>query len=175
MTTYRIFTCNDLLNFNNVNLDVLTETYNLGFYLQYLVKWPDYNYVSEAANSKRMMGYIFGKAEGKGDFWHGHVTAVTVAPEYRRLGMAKQLMNILETVSEKIYNTYFVDLFVRKSNNVAINMYKQFGYVIYRRVEGYYSGEEDAYDMHKALPRDKTNKSMIPMTRSIKPHELEND
>lgn len=45
------------------------------------------------------------------------------------------------------YNAYFVDLFVRASNSVAINMYKKFGYIIYRRVLGYYSGleEEDAF------------------------------
>lgn len=30
-----------------------------------------------------------GKAEGKGELWHGHVTAVTVAPEYRRLGKVR--------------------------------------------------------------------------------------
>lgn len=29
------------------------------------------------------MGYILGKAEGVGPGWHGHVTAVTVAPEFR--------------------------------------------------------------------------------------------
>lgn len=29
------------------------------------------------------MGYILGKSEGEGVKWHGHVTAVTVAPEYR--------------------------------------------------------------------------------------------
>lgn len=40
-----------------------------------------------------------GKAEGRKELWHGHVTAVTVAPEYRRLGVAKQLMDSLETVS----------------------------------------------------------------------------
>jgi N-terminal acetyltransferase B complex catalytic subunit len=33
-----------------------------------------------------------GKVEGKGDNWHGHVTAVTVAPSYRRQGLAKKLM-----------------------------------------------------------------------------------
>ena len=42
---------------------------------------------------------------------------------------------------------YFVDLFVRMSNNVAVDMYQQLGYVIYRRVLEYYSGDpdEDAY------------------------------
>ena len=44
---------------------------------------------------------VMGKAEGPGDNWHGHVTALTVAPEYRRLGLAAQLMNILEEISEK--------------------------------------------------------------------------
>lgn len=32
-----------------------------------------------------------GKAEGKAELWHGHVTAVTVAPEYRRLGKVSVL------------------------------------------------------------------------------------
>ncbi len=44
------------------------------------------------------------------------------------------------------YNTYFVDLFVRSSNVVAIGMYEHFGYSVYRRVLGYYTGlnPEDA-------------------------------
>lgn len=30
----------DLLKFNPCNLDHLTETYNIGFYLEYFTKWP---------------------------------------------------------------------------------------------------------------------------------------
>ena len=37
------------------------------------------------------------------------------------------------------YKTLYVDLFVRASNDVAINMYKKFGYSVYQRVLGYYS------------------------------------
>ncbi|KAJ1551410.1 70-kilodalton heat shock protein [Nowakowskiella sp. JEL0078] len=119
--------------------------------------------------------FIMGKAEGQGKLWHGHVTALTVAPEYRRLGLADQLMNFLEEVSEKIYNAYFVDLFVRQSNKVAIEMYHKFGYTIYRRVIEYYSGSEneDAFDMRKALARDVKKESVIPLDRPIHPHELE--
>ena len=40
-------------------------------------------------------------------------------------------------------DAFFVDLFVRMSNNVAVDMYKQLGYVIYRRVLEYYSGDPD--------------------------------
>lgn len=110
-----------------------------------------------------------GKAEGHGENWHGHVTALTVSPDYRRLGLAATLMNFLENVSEKLVfnytqnsvsvlslifliyrkNTYFVDLFVRVSNKVAINMYKNLGYIVYRTVIDYYAGpgdiDEDAY------------------------------
>lgn len=43
---------------------------------------------------------------------------------------------------------YFVDLFVRTTNRVAIGMYEQFGYSVYRRVKGYYhsSGKHDDED-----------------------------
>lgn len=42
---------------------------------------------------------------------------------------------------------YFVDLFVRVSNLVAINMYQALAYIVYRTVLEYYSGDpdEDAY------------------------------
>jgi N-terminal acetyltransferase B complex catalytic subunit len=160
------------LRFNNVNLDAYTETYNLGFYLQYLVTWPEYNYVVDSIGS-RVVGYLYGKAEGPGEKWHGHVTAITVGPEFRRYGVARKLMNLCELVSEKIHNAYFVDLFVRKSNSVAINMYKTLGYSVYRTVTNYYSGEEDAFDMRKALPRDVDKKSIKPLDRAVSPYELD--
>ena len=56
--------------------------YNLPFYLQYLAKWPEYCLVAEGPG-RQCMGYVLGKAEGVGEGWHGHVTAVTVAPEFR--------------------------------------------------------------------------------------------
>ena len=44
---------------------------------------------------------VMGKAEGRADSWHGHVTALTVAPEFRRLGLAGQFMKGLEDISER--------------------------------------------------------------------------
>mmetsp|Transcript_17607 Transcript_17607/g.25717 ORF Transcript_17607/g.25717 Transcript_17607/m.25717 type:complete len:176 (+) Transcript_17607:34-561(+) len=174
MATLRQFRFEDLFKFNNVNLDVLTETYQMPFYLQYLTTWPEYFLIAQAPNGKAM-GYIMGKAEGENELWHGHVTAVTVAPEYRRLGLARTLMNCLEHVSEKVYNAYFVDLFVRASNRLAIGMYERFGYTSYRTVLGYYSGTdtEDALDMRKSLKRDPDKKSMVPLPHPIHPQDLE--
>lgn len=73
--------------------------------------------VAEAPDGS-IMGYIMGKAEGSGENWHGHVTALTVAPQFRRIGLAAKLMSILEDISEK-KSCYFVDLFVRVSNKVC--------------------------------------------------------
>ena len=54
------------------------------------------------------------------------MTAVTVQPTYRRLGLARKLMNLLENVSEK-KDTWFVDLFVRETNTVAKELYTKLG------------------------------------------------
>ena len=174
MTTMRRFSVFDLLRFNNVNLDPLTETYQMGFYLQYLAKWPEYCFHAEAPNG-RSMGYVLGKAESfpsEENSWNGHVTAVTVPPEYRRLGMARQLMGVLERASER-QEAWFVDLFVRESNTNAIAMYSKMGYSTYRKVIGYYSGEEDALDMRKACSRDPEKKSMVPLPEPVYPDELD--
>jgi N-terminal acetyltransferase B complex catalytic subunit len=172
MTTTRQFRCEDLFRFNNVNLDPLTETYQMSFYLQYLSTWPDF-FQAEAHPSGNLMGYVMGKAEGERELWHGHVTAVTVAPEFRRRGLGRKLMNSLESTSEHVFDAYFVDLFVRVSNALAIGMYEAFGYSVYRRVLGYYSGTEDAFDMRKALPRDKEKKSVVPLQHPVLPEDLE--
>lgn len=173
MTTIRQFTCDDLFLFNNVNLDPLTETYGLSFYLQYLAHWPEYFQVAESPSGD-IMGYIMGKAEGVQENWHGHVTALTVAPEYRKLGVAAMLMSGLEYISEK-KQAYFVDLFVRVSNKVAVDMYKRLGYSVYRRVLEYYFGDpdEDAFDMRKALSRDVLKKSVIPLAHPVRPEDVD--
>jgi len=59
-----------------------------------------------------------GKAEGSAENWHGHVTALTVAPEYRRLGLAAKLMHSLEDVSEK-----YVKLHYRTRHWLALHKY----------------------------------------------------
>jgi N-terminal acetyltransferase B complex catalytic subunit len=141
--------------------------------MAYLSQWPECFVAAESPHGS-LMGYVLGKAEGEGDLWHGHVSALTVAPEYRRLGLAKTLMDYFEKVCIQ-YDTFFVDLFVRKSNSLAIGMYEKFGYSTYRRVIGYYSGElpEDALDMRKALPRDVEKKSIIPLNHPVRPEDLE--
>lgn len=162
MSLLRPFRASDLFRFNNINLDHWTETYSLSFYLSYLAQWPDLSFMQTAPSSGRTMGYVIGKAEGNDvnsdqgsrstvPTLHGHVTAITVAPEYRRLGLANGMMQLLEDVSDRAYNGYFVDLFVRPSNTNAVSMYEKMGYDVYRKVKEYYHGggahgkDEDGY------------------------------
>jgi ribosomal protein S18 acetylase RimI-like enzyme len=42
----------DLLKFNPCNLDHLTETYNIGFYLEYFTKWPQLCKVIESESGQ---------------------------------------------------------------------------------------------------------------------------
>lgn len=58
--------------------------------------------------------------------WHGHVTALSVAPQYRRLGLAQDLTKALERGCEE-QNAWFVDLFVRAGNKTAVGLYEGLG------------------------------------------------
>lgn len=54
-------------------------------------------------------------------------------------------------------------------------MYEKFGYTVYRRVTGYYTGlnPEDALDMRKALRRDVKKASIVPLKHPVRPEDLE--
>jgi len=139
---------------------------------------------------------VLGKAEGNATEWHGHITALTVAPEYRRLSLARNMVSRLELVSDQHYKGFFVDLYVRCNNALAISMYEGFGYSVFRRVREYYGNldvgkggrdEEDAFggfhcshvcslrrsflpsptDMRKPLSRDPSRRSVRSNGREI--------
>jgi N-terminal acetyltransferase B complex catalytic subunit len=101
----------------------------------------------------------------------GYSECETLCCSYRLLDG----VHLLAAQEAVLKHTYFVDLFVRASNSLAIQMYTQLGYVIYRTVLGYYNGEipKDAYDMRKSLPRDVDKEAMIPLPHPVLPQDLE--
>ncbi|KAG3177294.1 hypothetical protein PC129_g25524 [Phytophthora cactorum] len=56
MATFRRFRPDDVNKFSKCNLDPLTETYELSFYLQYHAKWPSLFQVCEDIDGN-IMGY----------------------------------------------------------------------------------------------------------------------
>ncbi|PBP24346.1 N-acetyltransferase [Diplocarpon rosae] len=170
MTSIRPFHAMDVFKFNPTNLDPLTETYDLSFYFSYIARWPHLFDVAEGQDGT-IDGYIMGKLESSPSYmvhkehylpFHAHITALTVAPHARRLGLARTLSSSLETNGDE-YDAWFVDLFVRKSNKIAQALYKGLGYSVFRVVKDYYNDDysgqgqdgEDAWDMRKPLARDK--------------------
>ncbi|KAK1078654.1 N-alpha-acetyltransferase 20 [Friedmanniomyces endolithicus] len=187
-STARPMTPMDLLKFNPCNLDHLTETYNIGFYLDYFTKWPNLCKVIENENGQ-IEAYILGKVEASpfpapiepydpslkiyekkfSNYlpWHAHITCLTVAPSARRLGHATKLSEALEQVGDE-QDAWFVDLFVRVENEAAIKLYEKMGYSIFRRISDYYNDGSDAFDMRKPLKRDKQRKTVRPNGENIK-------
>ena len=80
----------------------------------------------------------------------GHVTSLAILHNYRRRGLAEQLMNQLHHHMTYNYNADAVGLHVRVSNKAATKLYIQtLGYSIADVIKGYYQDGEDAYFMRK--------------------------
>ncbi|CCH42302.1 hypothetical protein BN7_1846 [Wickerhamomyces ciferrii] len=193
MTSLTPFQATDLFQLNSINLDTLTENFNIGFYFEYLTKWPSLFFKSEeigsynGVNNTQLSGYMMGKTEGNNDLWHTHITAVTINHYYRRIGLASYLCSNLEYITDSTpHETNFIDLFVKANNHLAMNLYEKLGYSVFRRVVGYYGGEyeypsdtssindnKDAFDMRKAMRRDE-GKSIRSDGREhrVLPHEV---
>ena len=84
--------------------------------------------MAEDVASKRIVGYVLAKVddEEEGEFKEprGHITSLSVLREYRRLGLAKKLMEATHAIMVEEYNLSFVTLHVRVSNVAALGLYK---------------------------------------------------
>lgn len=94
-------------------------------------------------NNNIVLGYI----GMHGICGEGYITNLAVHPKYRRRGIANKLLSNLIKYAK--YNKYdFVTLEVRKSNALAIHVYKENGFVeIGIRRNFYSSPNEDAIIM----------------------------
>jgi ribosomal-protein-alanine N-acetyltransferase len=97
----------------------------------------------KAVADDRIIGFI--SAEENLFEKNATITTVGVDPAYRRLGVARVLMNSIE---ERI-NRKIIRLCVRISNQGAINLYEELGYQKKRTRQRYYADGEDAFEMEK--------------------------
>ncbi len=99
------------------------------------------------SSDQRMAGFIFIAVNND---TVGHITTIGVAPEHRKRGLAKKL---IEHAEKALKNRKFdsVVLEVRVSNYIAQNLYHRLGYTIIQKLSNYYSDGEDAYLMSKAF------------------------
>ncbi|WWD19166.1 hypothetical protein CI109_103624 [Kwoniella shandongensis] len=101
MSIIRPFDPVDILRFNNINADAWTATYHNGYYASYTAQWPDFCVAVEGAFDSALKAYMISKHEPPPPDLqhHGHLTALSISPSYRSLGLARVLMDLLEGLS----------------------------------------------------------------------------
>jgi len=107
-----------------------------------VLTWPDVVRL-KAVEDGQMVGFIAGDPRSTGDMaW---IATVGVLPAYQRRGIGRALLRACET---KLTQPR-IRLCVRVSNEAAIAMYKQEGYVSADIWREYYNDKENALVMEK--------------------------
>lgn len=119
--------------------------------------WSRSTFLSELEEEDRY--YVVAEAEGKvigyAGFYYffeeGHITTMAVAPNWRRQGIGKLLLNHLIEKAKEI-GLKELSLEVRESNQIARKMYQKFGFkMVARRKKYYVQPIEDAIIMSLKL------------------------
>jgi ribosomal-protein-alanine N-acetyltransferase len=82
----------------------------------------------------------------------GHITTVGLAPEYRRRGLARLILQEIER-SFIARGVTTVRLEVRTQNVAAQKLYEHLGFSTVQRMSQYYSNGDDGYLMVKSLQK----------------------
>ena len=143
----------DLISIMEINMKTLPEHYSDYFYESLLSDLPEAFIVAEI--NGKYAGYIMCKTEfGFSNFKKlgfvkkGHVVSIAVLHEYRNKGIGKALV---EESNKGVQQKQCVEMYleVRCSNNEAVKLYENLGYIIKQRLRSYYRDGEDAYLMAK--------------------------
>lgn len=97
--------------------------------------------------SRKVVGYILGYVKPDKS---GSIKTLAVAPDYRRQGIGKKLVNfIIQKLKKKGIKEIF--LHTRIKNRVASSFYKKLGFRTIKIIKRYFQNGEDAYLMRKEL------------------------
>ena len=134
----------------------LPENYTFKYYYYHYLSWPSLIFVAEDVSSKKIVGYVLAKLDDENESdakeLKGHITSLSVLREYRRLGIARKLMESTHKIMVEEYRLNLVTLHVRESNVAAIGLYRdRLKYEQMEVDEGYYLDGENAYLMRKRL------------------------
>ncbi len=92
-------------------------------------------------------GFVLGRRERDGK---GHIITIEVLPEYRRAGIATELLERAEQRFKQMMVTR-VELFTWVENTQAVAFYHKLGYQTVGRIPRYYLGRLDAWLMAREV------------------------
>lgn len=151
----RRFAPEDIQAVMEINRTCLPENYNSYFFMEVYQNCPEAFLL--AAVGDRIVGYMMCRVE------HGfsemsrlkmvkkaHLVSLAVLPDYRRMSVARTLVTeAANAVAKRGAKEFYLE--VRVTNDPGIELYKQLGFSIYRRIQYYYHDGADAYVMCKKL------------------------
>lgn len=157
----RLARTSDIPDIRNCNLETLPENYTDEFYQRCLKTWPKLCLVAEKEN--RLIGYTLGRTDterpprlpalpGKNEVYQppitvGHIASIAVYPQYRKMGVARGLMDMLHA-QLAAQNVDQISLHCRVGNAQAIRLYSaHYPYQCVRLLPLYYDDNEDAWLM----------------------------
>ena len=111
--------------------------------LAYLL--TDYNTIGLVAKvNSDVAGFIISQVEIEKDTLYGHIVTVNVAPNYRRKGIATQMIKDTEKIlrDKGIGESH---LEVREDNSAALKLYQNSGYIKIGRLEKYYGNKHGLF------------------------------
>lgn len=137
-----------------VNEVCLPEHYGRFFYEDLYRRFPKMFLI--AREGEKVVGYImcrieFGFSElGLKIKRKSHVVSIAVLPEHQRKGVGSLLVKgAIKAATDYGASECFLE--VRKSNESAVNFYRNLGFKVTSTKKSYYLDGEDAYVMAKAL------------------------
>jgi len=147
----RQFSTEDLESVIEINRTCLPENYASFFFIDTYRSCPSAFVVAESDG--RIVGYIMCRIEhGFSDIKRlrflrkGHVISVAVLPDYRRGGIATELVKrALQALREVNADECFLE--VRTTNDQALELYEKLGFTVARRVPHYYADGAEAIVM----------------------------
>ena len=109
-----------------------------------------YNAIGLAARvNSEIAGFAIARVDIGRNTSFGHILTVDIAPAYRRKGIAKKLLQEIETIfREKGIKECRLE--VREDNVAALNLYQKLGYKKVGKLEKYY-GEAHGLYLQKTL------------------------
>lgn len=124
------------------------------YYFYHILSWPQLMFVAEDENGS-IVGYVLSKLEEDSSIVHGHITSLSVLRQYRKMGLARRLMQCAHAAMKETFEARYASLHVRKSNSAAKHLYiETLGYKVHGVEAKYYADAEDAYDMRCSLQEE---------------------
>ena len=112
-----------------------------------LLSSPDTLCFKTVAPDDELAGFAIGVVEPK---FRGHVVVLGVSPDYRRRGVATELMQQLEDAFRS-RSVHLMHLEVRTTNDGARALYEGLGFRVAGRRLGYYTNGDDGFLMVRTI------------------------